>query len=104
MVFHVAAAQGEKLLDQMRQSDDGGACIKGETILLVHIGPPAGRIQLLQHLNVVSLDAQTNSCCQTAKACADHDRCGAVVVQWIRPDGWNIATTGCATPIAHSVN
>ena len=88
----------------MRQSDDGGACVKGETILLVHIGSPAGRVQLLQHLNAVSLDAQTNGRRQAAKACADHDSCRGAIVQWIRPDGGNIATTRCATPVAHSVN
>ena len=88
----------------MRQSDDRGTGIKGETILLVHIGSPAGCVQLLQHLNAVSLDAQTNGRRQAAKACADHDRCRGAIVQWIRPDGGNIATTRCATPVAHSVN
>ena len=88
----------------MRQSDDGGACIKGKTILLVHIGSSAGCIQLLKHLHAVSFDAQANGRRQAAKACADHDSCWGAIVQAIGSDGWSIATTSCATPITRSVN
>ena len=73
MVFHLAATQCEQLGNQVRQGDDGGACVKGETVLLVHIGAAAWGIEFFQHLNAISFDAQTNGCRQATKARANHN-------------------------------
>ena len=63
MVFHVATTQREEFGNEVRQGDDGRARIKGKTILLVHIGTATWRVQFFQHLNAITLDAQTNSGC-----------------------------------------
>ena len=82
MVFHVAATQRKKLCNEVRQGDDGGARIKGKTILFVHIGSAARRIQFLEHLNAITFDAQTNGGCQATKSCADHNGCGCTMVNF----------------------
>ena len=63
MVFHLAATQREKLGNEVRQSNDGGASVKGETILLVNIGAATWGIEFFQHLNAITFDAQTNGGC-----------------------------------------
>ena len=100
MVLHALAAQGKELFNQVRQGDDGGARIKGEAVLLVHIGAAAGCIQFFQHLHAVAFDRQANGCGQAAKAGANHYGCG-------RPAPAGQARAGLATvraAVAQTVN
>ena len=75
MVFHVFAAQRKKLGNKVRQGNDGWACIKGEAILLVHIGTTTWCVEFFKHLNAVAFHAQTNGCGQTTKSCTNHNGC-----------------------------
>ena len=63
MVFHLAATQGKKLSNEVRQGDDGRAGVEGKAILLMHISTATGGIELFQHLNAITFDAQTNGGC-----------------------------------------
>ena len=82
MVFHLVATQRKKLGDEVRQSNDGRAGVKGETILLVNIGATTRRIQFLEHLNAITFDTQTNGGCQATKSCANHNGCRCTMVNF----------------------
>ena len=79
MVFHFTAAQCEQLGNEVRQGDDGRAGVEGKAILLMHISTATGRIELFQHLNAITFDAQTNGSGQATKSCADHNGCGCTM-------------------------
>ena len=76
MVFHVFAAQGEQLFDQVRQGDDGRARVEGEAVLLVHISAAASHVELFEHLYLVALDAEPDGSGQATKASANDDGAG----------------------------
>ena len=63
-----------ELFKQKGGGDDGGACIKGEAILLMDIGAATGRIALLEHADFIAARSQPYGCSQTAKAAADDKR------------------------------
>ena len=63
MVFHFTTTQCEKLGNEVRQGDDGRAGVEGKAILLMHISTATGGIELFQHLNAITFDAQANGGC-----------------------------------------
>ena len=79
MVFHVFAAQGEQLFDEVRHGDDGRASVEGEAVLLVHISAAPCHVKLFKHLDLVALDAEPDGGGQATKAGANDDGAGPLV-------------------------
>ena len=68
------ATKGPQLLKQKWCGDDGGACIKGKAVLLVHISTAPWLVELFEYLDAVALNAQANGRSQAPKAAANHHR------------------------------
>ena len=79
VVFQPLAGEPPELLQQLRHGDDGRTGIEGETVLPVHIRPPARRIEPLQHRHAVAARAQPHRGGKAAKPAADDHGVGGTL-------------------------
>ena len=68
----VATAQLPELFEEEWGGDDGRPGIEGEAVTAMHVGPPAGRVELLEDGDVVAACPEADRRSETAETGADH--------------------------------
>ena len=73
VVGHVAAAEFPEFLEQERCRHDRRSGVERETVLFVHVGAAARRVEFLAHGNLVAARSQPDGGRKSAEAGANYD-------------------------------
>ena len=71
IIGHALAAQRPEFFKQEGRGNDGGTGIEDEAVAAVHVGTATGRVQFLEHRDLITARGETDGRRQAAEATAD---------------------------------